>query len=224
MLEKASRSCREKKTAIARGKCVKEAAAPFPDALGAAKERGSSLVRQAHGVIGIARKLLEAEIGDLLAKVVAGDVFHFVGFVKHDGGIFRKDAAEIIFFQGQVGEKQVVVDDDQVRVFGALVHGGQETLLKFGALLAGAGVAPRIHARPQLGVVRQKGKFRAVAGFRQAGPVLDLPESVHFLHAAQNRLVGHGMHFCEAKEIGAALHHRDLEFGAKCFCRKGTSF
>jgi len=167
-------------------------------------------VREAHGVIGVACKLLEAEIGDLLAKVVAGDVFHLVGFVKHHGGILGKDTAEIILFQGQVGEKEVMVDDNQVRVFGALVHGGQETLLKFGALLAGAGVAARVNARPQFGVVRQKGEFRAVAGFREARPVLDLPESVHFLHAAQDRLVGHGVHFCEAKKIGAALHHRNL--------------
>ncbi len=63
-------------------------------------------MRQAHGVIGVARKLFEAEIGKLLAKIVAGDVLHFVGFVKHDRGIFRKDAAEIVFFQGQVGEKR----------------------------------------------------------------------------------------------------------------------
>ena len=63
-------------------------------------------MRQAHGVIGVAGKLLEAEIGDLLAKVVAGDVFHLVGFVKHNGGILGKDAAEIIFLKGQVGEKR----------------------------------------------------------------------------------------------------------------------
>jgi len=63
-------------------------------------------VRQAHGVVGIARKLLEAEIGDLLAKVVAGDVFHLVGFVKHDGGIFREDAAKSSFFRARSAKKR----------------------------------------------------------------------------------------------------------------------
>ena len=47
-----------------------------------------------------------------------------------------------------------MVDDNQVRVFGALVHGGQETLLKFRALLAGAGVAPGVNTRPQFSIGR----------------------------------------------------------------------
>ena len=136
--------------AIVRGESVKEGAALFADALGSAQQAGSALVRQAHHLIGVARQFLEAEIGDLLAKVIAGDIFHFVGFVEDHGGILGKDAAEIVVLQGEIGEEEVVIDDDEIGVLGALLHGGEKTLIKLGAFLAGAGVAAGVDARPQV--------------------------------------------------------------------------
>ena len=74
-------------------------------------------------------------------------------FVEHDGGIFGKDAAEVVLLEREVGEKQMVIHDDQVGVFGALMHRGDEALIELGTFLAGAGVAARVEAHPKVGVV-----------------------------------------------------------------------
>ena len=81
-------------------------------------------------MVGVAGQFFKAVIGNLAAEIIAGHVFNFVGFVENYGGIFRKDAAEVVLFQGQVGEKQMVIDDDEVGFLGALVHGGDETFVE----------------------------------------------------------------------------------------------
>src|SRR5258708_26066139 len=72
----------------------------------------------------------------------------------------------------------MMIYDDQVRFFGALLHGGDEALLEFRAFLPRAGIAPRIDSRPQFRIVRQKSELGAVSGFGQLGPILNLAQRV----------------------------------------------
>ena len=73
----------------------------------------------------IAPQFLEAVIADGNAEILAGNILDFVGFVEYDGVIFGQDAAfGIAVFedlQRQVGEEQVVVDDNDVAL---LRHAG----------------------------------------------------------------------------------------------------
>ena len=62
----------------------------------------------------VAAQLLEPVVADLDAEVLAGDVFDFVGFIEHHGVIFGQDAGDIFLLDGEVGKKQVMVDDDDV--------------------------------------------------------------------------------------------------------------
>ena len=96
----------------------------------------------------VARQLLEAIARKLAAEIIAGHVFDLVRFVENDGGIFRQDRAEIVLPDREIGEEEMMVDDDEVRFVRALVHRGDEAALKFGALLAGAQVAARVDAVP----------------------------------------------------------------------------
>src|SRR5215475_14793260 len=99
-----------------------------------------------------------------------------MGFVEDDSRIFRKNAAEIILFQGKIGEEEMVIDDDNVSFACSTLHRSQEALLELRALLPGAGVAARVDARPQFGIVGKKTELGAVAGFGKLGPVPNLAE------------------------------------------------
>ena len=166
-------------------------------------------------------KLLEAVARKLAAEIIAGDVLDFVRLVENHRGIFRQDRAEIVLAEGEVGEKKMMIDDDQVRFLRALVHRGDEAALKFGALLAGAEVAARVDAIPQLGVVGKKRQLAAVAGFGQLFPIADLREPVHFVDALQDGLALHLVHFLPAQKIGAALHQRGFQIRREMLLQEG---
>ena len=67
--------------------------------------------------------------------------------------------AELFVFQSEIGEEQVVIDDDDVALERALMHQGEKAALELLALLPGAHIAARVEFRPD-GTV-----FREVVGF-----------------------------------------------------------
>ena len=98
-------------------------------------------------------------------------------FVENHGAVFGKHAAEIVLLERQVGEKKMVIHDDQVGLGGALVHRREETPVELRAFGTGAGVAARVEALPQIRIVGQKIEFRAVARGRHFFPVANLRET-----------------------------------------------
>ncbi len=95
-----------------------------------------------HG-LDVAGELVDALGGEADAEVVGGDLFELVGFVEDDGGGFGEDAgvgcSGGLLLDGEVGEEEVVVDDDDVGLEGLATHGGDEAGLPVGAGLAEAG-------------------------------------------------------------------------------------
>ncbi len=148
-------------------------------------------MQQAQRLIGIARQLLEPEIRYLPPEIIAGHVFHFMRFVENHRRIFRQDAAEIVLLQRQVRKEQMVIHDNQVGFLRALVHAGHKAWVERRAVLARAGVPSRVQLSPKLGIIRQEGELRAVAGLRQFRPILDLAEGVQLFHSLQQSLVSH---------------------------------
>ena len=143
---------------------------------------------------------------------MAGHVFDFVGFVEHHGVVLGQNAAFVIFvFDRQVGEKQVVVDDDDVALGGPLVHQGDEAALEIGTLLAGAQVAARVHFGPRGGVFGQGLDFRAVAEFGGLLPFADDFEIGHLFQAGEHGLFFGVVDFLPAGVVIAALHVADFQ-------------
>ena len=54
------------------------------------------------------------DVADPQAEILCGNVFHLVRLVEDHGGILRDESGEFRLLQSQVGEKEVVIDDDQV--------------------------------------------------------------------------------------------------------------
>jgi hypothetical protein len=68
-----------------------------------------------------------------------------MGLVKHHGFVVRDDTAEIVFLDGEVGEEQMVVDDDDVAGNGAALHFCDEAAIELRALLASAELTAGVH-------------------------------------------------------------------------------
>src|SRR5438477_12172916 len=92
----------------------------------------------------VAPQLLEAVAADGNAEVLARDVLDFMRFVEDNGMIIGQNTGQIVLFYGQICEKKVMVDDDNVAFHGALVHQGDKTAVKLRAFLACAEVAASV--------------------------------------------------------------------------------
>jgi hypothetical protein len=190
----------------------------------AAEKRRSIEAGEAKNDLGIARELLEAVAGDLAAEIIAGHRFDFVGFVENDGGVIGEDRAEIVLADGEIGEEEMVIDDDEIGFMSALMHSGDEAAAEFGAILSGAGVAAGIETLPEIGIVGKKIELGAVAGLRDMFPIHNLLEPIDLIEALEDRLAGHLMKFLAAEKIPAALHDGGAEIGREMAAKEGNVF
>ena len=62
----------------------------------------------------IAGQIVELIAGNGHAEILPGDVLDFVRFIEDHGGVVGNDAAALVAFHRQIGEKQVMIDDDDV--------------------------------------------------------------------------------------------------------------
>src|SRR6266852_3543687 len=209
---------------IPRRKRLEKCPAALANPLRPPQQRRRPQSQQPQSLVRVSRQLLKPVIRNLPPKIIAGHVLHLVCFVKHHRRIFRQDASEIVLLQRQVRKKQVMVHDDQIRFLRPLLHRGDEAFPELRALLPRAGVPARVHPRPQLRIVRQKRKLRAIPGLRQLRPILDLPELLHFLHAFEHRLVRHLVQLRAAQKIRPPLHHRDLQLRREVLLQKRNVF
>ena len=112
------------------------------------------------------------------AEVVGGDVFELVGLVEDDGAGVGEDAgvggSAGLLLDGEVGEEEVVVDDDEVGLERLAAHVGDEAALPVGAGLAEAGFGAGVELVPERGVLGELIDLGAVAGFGRALPVGDV--------------------------------------------------
>jgi hypothetical protein len=163
----------------------------------------------------IAGELVEALRAEADAEVVGGDVFELVGLVEDDAGSVGEDAGVGgvggLLLDVEVGEEEVVVDDDDVRLEGFAAHGGDETALPIRAGLAETSFGAGVDFAPERGVFREVVEFGSVAGFGGLFPGGDLVELVDFLKAIQDWRVSQGVELVAAEVVGAALHVTDFQ-------------
>ena len=116
----------------------------------------------------------------------------------------------------------MMIDDDDVRRCGALVHVGDEAAAELRTLLPGAGLAPCVELLPQFSVIGQEVEFGAVARLGHFFPLAHLREPIDFVHPLQHRLAFHQVHLLPAEEIPAALHHRNFDFRCEVLLQEGN--
>ena len=181
--------------------------------------RGALLAAQER--VDVAGQLFKANVRDGEAEVTRGDLFELVGLVEDDGGGFGQDAgigrAGGLALDGEIGEEEVVVDDDDVGLEGAAAHLGDEAAAVVGAGGAEAGVGAGVELVPKRAGFGHAGQFRAVAGFGDLFPLGDLAVLVDLFQARQNRLVAQGEELAAAEVVGAAFHVADAQLAEEGF-------
>ena len=90
---------------------------------------------------------------------------------------------------GQVGEEQVVIDNDDVAAHGLAVHFGDEAAVKNAALLSQTGLGTRVELVPQQTGLGKRRKFRPVSARGGRLPCGDRPVLVDFLESGENRAI-----------------------------------
>ncbi len=75
-------------------------------------------------------------IAEANTEVVGGDLFELMGFVEDDGGGLGQNAGVGciggLLLDAEIGEEEVVVDDDNVRLERFAAHGGDEAPFQSG--------------------------------------------------------------------------------------------
>ena len=134
------------------GKPGKEQAGALAKLLGGGGEVLGALFA-AQQCIGIARQLFKADVADRESEVVRRNLFQFMRLVEDDRGSLGKDAgvgrAGGLLFDGEVGEEQVVVDDDDVRLESLAAHLGDEAAVVIRAGAAQTGFGAGIEFLPE---------------------------------------------------------------------------
>ena len=138
-----------------------------------------------------------------------------MGFVEDYCGGFGEDAgiggAGGLLLDGEVGEEEVVVDDDDVGFEGLAAHLGDEAGLPVGAGLAEADFAAGVELMPEVRAFGEVVDLGAVTGFGGALPLQDGVELRDFFEAGKQWVVAQGVELLLADVVGAALHVADAQ-------------
>src|ERR1019366_4269872 len=133
-------------------------------------------------------------------------------------------ALVVLILQRENGEKEAVVDDDDVAFPRPLVHQRDEAAAGVGTLLAAAQFGPGIHPGPNGGTFGQALDFGAVAHLAGLFPLADNLEIGYFLQAGEHRSVFGVVDLLAAGVIVAPLHVADLEGAREVLLKKGNVF
>ncbi len=134
---------------------------------------------------------------------------------KIDGGGLGQDAGvgrvRGLLLDAEVGEEEVVVDDDDVGLERLAAHRRDEAALPVGAGLAEAGFGARVQLVPQRGGLGQGVDLGAVAGLGGLLPRGDVVELLDLFEAVEKWVVAQRVELVAAEIVAAALHVADLQ-------------
>ena len=140
----------------------------------------------------IARQIIDAQVADCDSEIAGGYVFQLMRLVEdHGSNVWQNPGVRRsigLLFDGQIGEEQVVVHDDNVALGSPAMHFGNETAVVLAALLEKTGLRARVQLGPEHAALGKPRNFGAIPGFRVRLPIGNNPELVDLLKAIQNRL------------------------------------
>ena len=164
-------------------------------------------------ILDVARQFFHAQIAHRNAEIVSRHIFQFVRLIENHSCGFRQNARVRrpvgLQLDGEIGKKQVMVDDDDVALHRLAAHFGDEAALKLAALLANASVGARVELVPEQAGLGQFRQLGAVAGSSRLLPGGDGAILLDLLHAAQHGLIREVVQLLAAQIIIAALHVAD---------------
>src|ERR1700721_2989110 len=141
-----------------------------------------------------------------------------MGFVKdhprgsrQNPGVGRTLSLQL---DGEVGEEQMMIDDNNIALHAAAPHFSDEAPLPLAALLASASIGARIQFVPKRTGLGKFSKFRAVASRGRFLPGGNRTILLDLLQSAEDGLIREVIEFLATQIIVAAFHVADGEPGA----------
>ena len=159
----------------------------------------------AGGDLGVAREVGELARRQLFAEEQRGRVRQLVRLVEDQRVARRQELGQPFVAQHHVGEEQMVVDDDDIRLERGLARLQHEAVGMKRAFRAEAVVARRRDERPDRGVLRNVGERAAIAGFRRARERDDLRQVPRVVARRQATLGRGALEMMVADVVRAAL-------------------
>ncbi len=138
--------------------------------------QGLERVRGAERALRVACQRFDPRARNAHAEEIRRDVLDLVRLVEDDRVVSRQDArvaAARPRTEGEVGEQEVMIDDDDLRLFGLAAHARHEARLEVLAPRPDARLARRRDVPPYVGVFGQVGELRAVAALGLTRPLHD---------------------------------------------------
>ncbi len=170
-------------------------------------------------------QILETITADRDAEILAGHILQLMRFIEDYSMILGQDAAGVLFvLEREVGEEEVVVDDDDVALQRALVHERDEAALELLALLTAAKIAPRVQLGPGCTLLGQRLDLGAVAELGGLLPILNDLEIGELFEAGQDGLIVGVVDFLAAGVIAASLHQANLQRAIEMLLQKRDVF
>ena len=187
------------------------------DASGELEEIGGDHLFFADGDFEIAEKIVYLEVGNADAEVAGGNILEFVSFVEDDAGSDGQDTGVGSFLgrelDREIGEEEMVVDDDDVALGSFAAHGGDEAALELRTFAADAVLGAGVELGPERTGFGKGGEFGAVAGGGLLVPIEQGAEFLDLIEAAEDGLAGEIVELFAAEIVATALHVADLEAG-----------
>ena len=182
--------------------------------------------RAARPAVDVARQLLDPPRAHGDPEVLRRDVLELVRFVEHRMPAFGDDGAVAAAPYRRIGEEQMMVDDDDVRLLGPAAHARHEALVVARTLASKAGLGARRDVVPERQIFGQIVDLGAISRFRPGGPFVDdREEHPRVVGGGKSRQgAGHPSAFelivergipVQAQIVPAALHARRLERDAE---------
>ena len=147
-----------------------------------------------------------------------------MGFVEYHGFVIGDDAGKVVLFDSEIGEEQVVVDDDDVRRQRPALHFRDEAAFELGALLAGAELAAGVHLGPGRGGFRERLDLGPVTGFGVLFPLADDLEIGNLFEPGEDRLPLGVVDLLAAGVVGPALHVGDAQLVGEVLLQERNVF
>ena len=141
------------------------------------------------GEVDVSHKVINLVIRNLRAEIFRSDIFNEVSFVQDHCRVIRQHAPIRTVAQCEVGEKQVMVHDDDISLGGAITHARDEARIKVRTLLSRASFGAGIDMSPEGKVFRQVSQFRPITCLSCPGPMGDFFEIIHLFEAVENRRI-----------------------------------
>ena len=163
--------------------------------------------------LNIARQIFHPQIAHGNSEIISRHIFQFVRFIEDHRRRFRQNArvgrAFSLQFDGEIGEEQMMVDDNDVALHTSPAHFSNEAALPLAAFLSDAGVGARVQLVPKSTGLGQFRKFRAIASSGCFLPRGNRAVLLDLFQSAEHRLIREVVELLAAQIIVAAFHVAD---------------